>query len=77
MTTRSAGAHHSPPVLDPSLVVEPGGHRYFEQGKPLMSAVRQRAGARSLATYLADGALPADRGNGAPAGGGSSRRSRS
>ena len=26
-----------PPLLDPSLVVEPGGQRYFEQGRPLLS----------------------------------------
>jgi hypothetical protein len=28
-------AHPDPPMLDPLLVVEPGGHRYFEPSKPL------------------------------------------
>jgi len=27
----------SPPMLDPPLVVEPGGQRYFQQNKPLLS----------------------------------------
>jgi hypothetical protein len=51
-------------MLDPLLVVEPGGHRYFEPSRCLMSTVPHRVGraTRPLATYLADRVLFADRG---------------
>jgi hypothetical protein len=47
-----------------NLVVEPGGHRYFEPSRCLMSTVPHRVGraTRPLATYLADRVLFADRG---------------
>jgi hypothetical protein len=57
MTTRSAAAATAGsipvlPMLDPHLVVEPGGQRYFEQNKPLLSLSPPLGGAQNCAGQM-------------------------